>query len=151
MVYDLNAYYDQVKNSSNAEKRHYFHDKLVDAKYEFLHEWREFMLTYDQEGYSCKINVDYLKEIQSTLLSGELYVPRSMLEYMKDELGIEVDIFNLTKIYRKKKWQQSVWSTGGKIINPRYGPGNTKFLLFEVYEFTLTYPQYKDLFIEERK
>lgn len=150
MAFDLNCWHDKAYHTDdNALKQKYFGLYNLTKK-KFLEEHNMFKDKYIDSRRKCSVNEEYLQKIYPSLLTGEVYIPPTLLNYIINKFNLDSKILrDLRELYYQKGWTRSVG--GLRIIHHQYSnPFNSEqLLMFEVWEFTLTYPEYGDLFVEE--
>ncbi len=155
MAFDLNGWSDKAKNTADPIERKKYFQLWRKANENLENEHKQFKNKYQNSNYNCNINKQYLNHIlPELLLNGNIFIPPAMRTYLVEEYNEEKDrIFALKKLYLDNGMTRSV-GHGLKAIESGYGyPGafhhDHELLMFEVFEFTLTYPEYGDLFVEE--
>ena len=152
MVFDFNAWNRKIKEAKNPEEIVYYDKKLKEAQEEFDEDWRTFIECYNDPTHVMRINYDFLTEKLDEILERDVYIPSDFRSYLYKKFPQhkkELDKNRDTQIGSERN--SSVLACGLKPLyaNAIYEEDKKRLLLFEVWEFTLTYPEYEDLFIEE--
>lgn len=151
MSFDLNGWYDEARSTDNSSDRNIYFQLGRKAKEELFEEYNQFRKLFNNPQYQCNINKEYLTQILPQLLNGKVYVPTTLLLYINNHYDLSENPYvKLKEIYLDNGWTRSVLSSGLKLIRYKYNNlHNPELLMFEVWEFTLTYPEYSELFVEE--
>lgn len=151
MVFDFNAWNLKVTACELGDPNlEYYDEKLREAREDFEDDWRMFLESYNDPTHKMRINDEFLDEKIDEILEKKLYLGYEFQFYLQDKYPQDYD-----RIMQNRKNQReirsSVLACGLKqlIANTVYEEDKKRLLLFEVWEFTLTYPEYEDLFIEE--
>ena len=152
MVFDLNCWFDKAYGTDDMllEKKYFELNTL--AKNNFLEEHEMFKTRYLDSRRKFSINEEYLDTIYLSLLNGKVYVPPRLLRHIVKKYNLTTETLkDMRELYSQKGWTRSVNGGGLRSVFKQYSnPFNsTQLLMFEVWEFTLTYPEYSDLFVEE--
>ena len=153
MVFDFNAWNLKVTACELGDPNlEYYDEKLREAREDFEDDWRMFLESYNDPTHKMRINYDFLTEKLDEILGRDVYIPsdfRCHLYDMYPQREKELDENRDNQIGSERN--SSVLACGLKplMANTIYKEDEKRLLLFEVWEFTLTYPEYEDLFIEE--
>ena len=153
MVFDFNAWNLKVTACELGDPNlEYYDEKLREAREDFEDDWRMFLESYNDPTHILRINGEFLDEKIEEILTKECCMPSPFGRYLiRRYPHYRESIMEI----REKQWKNgmlsSVNATGLKplMANTIYEEDKKRLLLFEVWEFTLTYPEYEDLFIEE--
>ena len=153
MVFDFNAWnlkWRDCKTGTSMKK--YYWEKLEEARENFDDDWRMFLESYNDPTHILRINEEFLDEKIEEILERNVYLPSDFRVYLYNrypQLEKKLDLNRDTQIGSERN--SSVLACGLKplMANTIYKEDEKRLLLFEVWEFTLTYPEYEDLFIEE--
>ena len=153
MVFDFNAWNKKwVACKTGTPMKKYYWEKLKEAQEDFKDDWRMFLEAYNDPTHKMRINYDFLTEKLDEILERDVYIPsdfRCHLYDMYPQREKELHKNGANQIGSERN--SSVLACGLKplMANTIYEEDEKRLLLFEVWEFTLTYPEYEDLFIEE--
>lgn len=147
MVFDLNCWHDKAYNTDDRRLRQKYFELANITKENLLNE-HELFKNMDKSR-KCHINEKYLDEIYTFLLTGEIYVPPTLLLYIINKYDLPNGTYKkLIDLFFEKGWTRSI-GIAARIIHSQYSTLYApQLLMFEVWEFTLTYPEFKELFVE---
>lgn len=152
MVFDFNAWNLKWRDSNNHEEMEYYWNKLQEAKEDFKDDWRMFLESYNDPTHILRINYEFLDEKIEEILEKKLFIPPEFRYLLFDRYPkLEENLFENRRYNSNNNYISSVNAIGLKPLraNAIYKEDEKRLLLFEVAEFTFTYPEYEDLFIEE--
>ena len=153
MVFDFNAWnlkWAACKTGDPMKK--YYWEKLKEAQEEFDEDWRTFIECYNDPTHVMRINEKFLDEKIEEILTKECCMPSPFGRYL---IRRYPHYRNTIMKIREKQWNNGMLSSVNAVgLKPLLASVRTekdekRLLLFEVAEFTFTYPEYEDLFIEE--
>lgn len=151
MVFDFNAWNLKWRDckTGTAMKKYYW-EKLEEAREEFKDDWRMFLESYNDPTHILRINEEFLDEKIEEILENKLYLGYEFQFYLQNKYP-QYDGKIMQNRKNQREIRSSVLACGLKplMANAVYEEDEKQLLFFEVWEFTLTYPEYKDLFIEE--
>ncbi|RAP52701.1 MAG: hypothetical protein BZ138_02545 [Methanosphaera sp. rholeuAM270] len=153
MGFDFNAWNKKwVSCKTGDPMKKYYWKKLEEAREDFMDDKRMFNEAYHDPTHIMRINDKFLDETIGEILTKEFCIPSPLSRYLiKRYPHYREDIMKI----RESQWENgmlsSVNATGLKpmLANARTKEDEKRLLLFEVFEFSLTYPEYEDVFIEE--
>lgn len=151
MVFDFNAWNLKWADCKTGEPmKKYYWEKLEEAREDFRDDWRTFLECYNDPNHILRINDEFLDEKIEEILEKKLYLGYEFQFYIQDKYPQYNDEIMQNRT-NQRELRSSVLACGLKplIANAIYEEDKKQLLLFEVVEFTLTYPEYEELLIEE--
>jgi len=153
MVFDFNAWNLKVTACELGDPNlEYYDEKLREAREDFEDDWRMFLEAYNDPTHILRINNEFLDEKIEEILEKKLFIPPEFRYLLFDKYPkLEEKLFENRRYSSNNNYISSVNAIGLKPLraNAIYKEDEKRLLLFEVWEFTLTYHEYEDLFIEE--
>ena len=153
MVFDFNAWNLKVTACELGDPNlEYYDEKLREAREDFEDDWRMFLESYNDPTHKMRINYDFLTEKLDEILERDVYIPSDFRCHLYDMYPQREKELDENRDYQiGSERNSSVLACGLKplMANTIYEEDEKRLLLFEVWEFTLTYPQFSDLFVEE--